>query len=392
MRIYILIVAVLLPTFVFAESFSWGERNTEFPPQYADQFRAELVSSNITLELEVLAQGLEHPWGIAVLPQGGYLVTERAGRLRYISANGEISEPISGLPNIAVERQGGLLDVTLSPDFITDRMIYWTYAKPIDGKFATAAGRGRLSLDNSNIENATDIFVQQPASPTPMHFGSRLVFDGQGHIFITTGEHSTPTERVLAQELSNTYGKVIRIKPEGTIPKDNPFVGVVDADPSIWSYGHRNMQGAMMRGETLWTIEHGPKGGDEINVILAGKNYGWPVISYGENYSGEPIGLGESTMDGMEQPLYFWDPVIAPAGMVTYEGDVTSEWQGDVLISSLNPGGIVRLEIKNERVVGEERLLPQLGRVRDLAVDSDGSILALTDTSNGLLVRVIPVR
>jgi len=385
-------VALMAAAPVMAQStHSWGERNTDFEPAQENQFRAELVASDVQMERTTIAGGLVHPWGIEVLPDdGGYLVTERNGHLRHIMADGTMSEPISGLPEIAVAEQGGLLDVALGPNFAEDRMVYWTYAKPVDGNYATAAGRGVLSEDMTQITEAEDIFVQSPAVDAPMHFGSRIVFDGNGHAFVTTGEHFTEEYRVMAQDLDNTFGKVVRINLDGSIPEDNPFVGDDSAMDEIFSYGHRNVQGAWMMGDQLWTIEHGPKGGDELNRPEAGKNYGWPVVSYGEQYSGDAIGTGISQQEGMEQPVYFWDPVIAPAGMMVYEAEAFGDWNGDLFISSLYPGGIVRLEMEDGVVTAEERLAPDLGRVRDLAVDSDGSILAVTDFEDGQLVRIAP--
>ncbi|MGR3444553.1 MAG: PQQ-dependent sugar dehydrogenase [Thalassococcus profundi] len=374
-----------------AQEFQRGDRNTALEPQNPSQFRAALKSSGITLEQEVIAEGLEHPWGIEVLPEGGYLVTERPGRLRHVATDGTLSDPISGVPEVVAQDQGGLLDVALAPDFAESRRVYLSYAKPVgDGLSATAAAYGTLNQDMTALEDVTDIFVQSPGSTVDKHFGSRVVFDGDGHVYITTGEHSSPEYRVYAQDLDKTYGKVIRLTLDGEVPDGNPFVDQEGAMPEIWSYGHRNMQGAMMRDGELWTIEHGPQGGDELNKIEPGTNYGWPVISYGQNYSGTDIGEGIAAKDGMAQLVYFWDPVIAPGGMLTYEGDVFSDWQDDVFIGSLYPGGIVRLDLEDGTVVAEERLAMDLGRVRDLEVDSDGTLLAITDTDNGVLVRLSP--
>lgn len=370
-----------------------GPRNTAFEPAFAGQFRAPAADSGVTLSTEVLAEGLEHPWGIAALPDGGYLVTERAGRLRVIAPDGTVSDPVAGLPEVLAEAQGGLLDVAVGPSFADDRMIYWTYAKPMgDGLSATAAARGVLSEDRTEVSQVEDIFVQEPPSPTPMHFGSRIVFDGEGHAFVTTGEHFTEEERVKAQDLGTTYGKVIRVNPDGSVPEGNPFVGDEAAIDTIWSYGHRNIQGAAIHPETgqLWTIEHGPQGGDELNTPEAGRNYGWPVISYGENYDGSPVGEGMAAAEGMEQPRYFWDPVIAPGGMAFYQGGMFGDWQGDLLISGLNPGALVRLELDGTEVTGEERLLTDVGRIRDLEVAPDGSVLVLVDASDGAVLRLTP--
>ncbi len=383
--------AALLATAAISQEFERGQRNTDLAPARPEQFRAPLEQSDVEIARSVVAEGLEHPWGIEVLPDGGgYLVTERPGRLRHVSEDGTVSEPISGVPEVLNQKQGGLLDVALSPDFANDRRVYLTYSKPVEGGSATAAAYGTLSQDMTALQDVTDIFVQTPAANAPMHYGSRLVFDGNGHVFVTTGEHFTQKYRDYAQDLDKTYGKVVRVTLDGEVPQDNPFVGQEGARPEIWSLGHRNIQGAMMRDGALWVIEHGPKGGDELNLVEHGVNYGWPVISYGEQYSGEPIGSGDAQQDGMEQPVYFWDPVIAPAGMMTYEGSAFKEWQGNVFIGSLTPGGIVRLDLKNRSVQAEERLIMDLGRVRDVATDADGSILAITDQADGQLVRLSP--
>ena len=288
------------------------------------------------------------------------------------------------------EGQGGLLDVATGPDFATDRRIWLTYAKPLGaGLSATAAARGVLAADLSEVTGAEDIFVQEPPSPTPIQYGSRIVFDTAGRAFITTGEHASMRERALAQDLATTYGKVIRLWPDGTVPEDNPFVGREGLD-AIWSYGHRNPQGAAIEPGTgrLWTVEHGPRGGDELNTPGPGANYGWPVVSYGVNYDGSAVGEGLARKPGMEEPRYFWDPVIAPSGMVFYDGAMFPEWQGDLLIGSLNPGGLVRLEIDGDRVTGEERLLAGIGRVRDIELAPDGALILAIDAPGTPLMRV----
>lgn len=387
-------LCLLLASPVLAQGFTWGERNTDFEPARPDQFRAELVTSEVTLAQDFIAEGLEHPWGIAVLPDGaGYLITERPGRLRHITRDGTVSAPIAGLPDVFAEGQGGLLDVALAPDFAESRRIYWTYAKRtslLRRKSATAAAYGTLDPDLSQVREVVEFFVQTPASFAPMHYGSRVVFDGTGHVFVTTGEHSTPEYRVYAQDLDKTYGKVVRLTLDGEVPADNPFVGQEGADSAIWSLGHRNIQGATMMDGALWTIEHGPRGGDELNRPEPELNYGWPVVSYGVNYNGRAVGSGKASMEGMEEPVYFWDPVIAPAGMTVYDGAAFPDWQGDLLISSLFPGGLVRLEMEEGRVVAEERLLREVGRVRDVAVDDDGTLLIITDFDNGGLLRISP--
>ncbi|QDY68895.1 PQQ-dependent sugar dehydrogenase [Qingshengfaniella alkalisoli] len=364
----------------------------EFAPAFPEQTRAPAVRSSYTLQTTAFATGLEHPWGIATLPDGqGFLVTERPGRMRHVGMDGRVSDPVTGLPEVFARGQGGLLDVAVGPNFVSDRRVYWGYAKPMgNGTSATAAARGVLNEDLSSLSQVEDIFVQQPPSPTSKHYGSRLVFDGAGQLFITTGEHSSASERVFAQDLDKSYGKVIRITPDGNVPNGNPFASREGALPQIWSYGHRNIQGATWHDGQLWTIEHGPKGGDELNISEAGRNFGWPVVSYGENYSGTPIGNGEPRAEMFEEPLYYWDPVIAPAGMTFYQGDAFSDWNGDLLISALNPGSLVRLELTNGRVTGEERLLTDIGRVRDIELLADGRFLLAIDAGRGSLQLVSP--
>jgi glucose/arabinose dehydrogenase len=386
-------LAAPLPALAQEAPVAQGPKNAGFDPAFPQQTRAPERASGVKLEVEELARGLVHPWGIAVLPGGGYLVTERPGRLRVIGADGTVSDPVAGLPEVLAEKQGGLLDVALGPDFATERWVYWTYAKPVGAdKSATAAARGRLSEDLSEVTEVTDIFVQSPPSPSPMHYGSRLVFDGEGHVFITTGEHFTQAERVHAQDLAKTYGKVIRVTTEGAVPLDNPFRGQSGVIDTIWSYGHRNIQGAAMGPGGLWTVEHGPKGGDELNRPEPGRNYGWPRVSYGVQYDGKPVGTGEARGAGIEEPVYYWDPVIAPGGMAFYEGAMFADWQGDILIGSMVPGGIVRLEHDGGRITGEERLLTDRGRIRDVEVAPDGAILALVDAEDGALLRLTPAK
>ncbi|MFP7570466.1 PQQ-dependent sugar dehydrogenase [Marivita sp. S2033] len=388
-RSVLVITTALAAAPLAAQTFEWGERNTDFEPASDSQFRAPLTDSGIALKHEVVADGLVHPWGIAVLGNNeGYLVTERPGRLRHIAFDGTVSEPISGTPDVLAEEQGGLLDVKLGPNFAQDRRVYLTYAKPLeDGTSATAAAYGTLSEDLTSLSDVTEIFVQTPGSTAPMHYGSRIVFN-DGYAYITTGEHFTQEYREYAQDLDKTYGKIVRLTLDGEVPEDNPFVGQDGALDEIWSTGHRNIQGAMFRGDELWAIEHGPKGGDELNLIKPGLNYGWPVISYGKQYSGDPIGTGKAQQDGMEQPVYFWDPVIAPGDMTTYDGFLFNDWEDDVFIGSLVPGGIVRLAMSDGTVEAEERLLMELGRVRDVDAQEDGALVAITDKENGALVRI----
>jgi glucose/arabinose dehydrogenase len=387
------LTALVAAPMAFAQPVEQGDPNVGAEPAFPEQTRAPASDSGVGLAVETVAEGLEHPWAVAMLPGGDMLVTERPGRLRVIAPDGSVSEPVAGLPEVVDQEQGGLLDVAPGPDFAEERWIYWTYAKPAgEGMSVTAAARGKLAEDYSEVTEVEDIFVQEPPSPNAMHFGSRLAFDGEGHVFVTTGEHFSEEERVLAQDLGTTYGKIVRVGLDGSVPEDNPFAGQEGAIASIWSLGHRNVQAAAVDGSgQLWAIEHGPQGGDELNRIEAGANYGWPEVTYGENYSGTPVGTGEARHTGdFVEPRYFWDPVIAPSGMVFYEGDAFGDWEGDILVGSLTPGALVRLELDGETVVGEERLLTDQGRIRDVAIDGDGALLVVTDAPDGALLRLTP--
>jgi glucose/arabinose dehydrogenase len=390
----VLALAALAAVPAIAAPVEQGPPNVPaFHPAFPEQTRAPASDSGVTLAVERLADGLDHPWGIAILPDGSYLVTERSGTLRVFRDGALRPEPVAGVPEVLDQGQGGLLDVAASPGFATDRLVYLTYSKPLaDDMSATAVARGRLADDASALTDVTDIFVQEPPSPVPLQYGSRILFDGEGHAFITTGEHSSPDQRVKAQDLASTYGKVLRVNLDGTAPPDNPFAGIDGALPSIWSLGHRNPQGAAIRPGTgeLWTVEHGPRGGDELNLIEPGKNYGWPVVSYGENYDGTPVGEGITSADGMTEPRYYWDPVIAPGGMAFYEGAMFPAWQGDLLIAAMKPGALVRLHLEGDTVTGEERLLEDQGRIRDVEVAPDGAILVLTDAADGAILRLTP--
>jgi aldose sugar dehydrogenase len=382
-------LCLVLPVAVSAE-VDQGPPNADFEPAFAGQTRADALAETAVAAVP-FATGLENPWGIAPLEDGQWIVTERPGRMRIIGADGALSEPISGLPEVAAQGQGGLLDVMTGPGFAQDRTVWWAYAKPVPGGTVTAAARGVLSADGATMTEVQDVFVQTPPSPTPKHFGARVVLDGAGHVFVTTGERSTVRERELAQDPGTTYGKVVRLNLDGTVPEDNPFVGT-GAVETIWSSGHRNIQGAAIDPATglLWTVEHGPAGGDELNQPVAGQNHGWPVVSYGVNYDGSPIGSGAPRAPGFAEPVYYWDPVIAPGGMTFYRGDLFGGWTGDLLIGSLNPGGLVRLAMDDGRVVGEERLVPDLGRIRDVEEMPDGSLLVLIDAADGGVWRLTP--
>ncbi|WP_299561198.1 PQQ-dependent sugar dehydrogenase [uncultured Sulfitobacter sp.] len=366
-----------------AQGVEQGRKNApQFRPAWPTQTRAPAQDSGIEFKVDVLAEGLETPWGVEVLPEGGYLVTERTGALRMVR-DGTVSEPITGVPDVLAEGQGGLLDVALAPDFARSRVIYLSYAKPMGGgRSSTAAARAVLSPDATTLSDVSDIFVQQPPSRNAMHFGSRVV-PQDGYVFITTGEHFTEQDRQLAQDVGTTYGKVVRVLPRGGAAAGNPF------DNEVWTLGHRNVQGADIHPTTgaLWTLEHGPRGGDELNVLEKGANYGWPVVSYGVNYSGSPVGSGDARASDFTEPRYYWDPVIAPGDFAFYNGKMFPGWQGDIIASSLTPGGLVRLRLKGDRAVAEERFFPGEIRARDVEIDRDGAILLL-DNSDGRLLRL----
>ncbi len=365
--------------------------NPDQQPAFAGQTRAPSVRTERTLTHAVVASGLEHPWGLALLPDGRWLVTERPGRLRVVDAEGRIGAPVQGLPPVDARGQGGLLDVIVGPEFARDRMIYWSYSEPREGGNATSVARGRLSDDLSRVEAVQVIFRAMPTYDGDKHFGSSLAFDPAGHLFVTLGERSDKPMRPQAQDLGSHMGKTIRINADGSVPQDNPFVGREGARPEIWSLGHRNMQGIAVQPGTgaIWTIEHGTRGGDEVNLDRPGLNYGWPDAAYGIEYAGGAINAGDTQKTGTEQPVYYWDPVIAPGGATFYQGAMFPEWDGNLLVAGLKEKHIARLVIENDRVVGEERLLIDLGeRVRDVAVGPDGAVWAITDEDDGKLVRL----
>ncbi|MDP1777374.1 MAG: PQQ-dependent sugar dehydrogenase, partial [Brevundimonas sp.] len=338
-------------------------------PAFAGQTRAPGVRTEVVMAHTVVASGLVEPWGLALLPDGRWLVTERPGRLRIITAQGAVGEPITGLPAVDSRGQGGLLDVVVGPGFGEDRMIYWSYAEPREGGNGTAVARGRLSDDGARVEDVQAIFRAIPTHDGTLHYGSSLAFAPDGKLFITLGERSDAPMRPQAQDLGSHMGKTIRINADGSVPSDNPFVGRAGALPEIWSLGHRNMQGIAIAADgRVWTVEHGTRGGDEVNLDRAGLNYGWPDVAYGVEYRGAAINAGITAREGTEQPAYYWDPVIAPGGMTIYDGAMFPGWRGNLLVAGLKEKHIARLVLEGNRVVGEERLMTDLGeRVRDVA-------------------------
>jgi glucose/arabinose dehydrogenase len=356
--------------------------------QNAERFRTEKGE----VVVETVARGLERPWGLAFLPDGRMLVTERPGRVRIVSAQGQLSEPLStpGL-RVAVRGQGGLLDVALDPGFAQNRQVFLSYSEERgEGRAGTSVMRARLNSAGTGLEAPRVIFRQEPTHTGRNHWGSRIAFDREGNLFVTLGDRFDLREQ--AQNPANHIGKIVRITPDGRPAPNNPYLDREGARPEIWSLGHRNIQAAALHPQTgeLWTVEHGARGGDEVNIPKAGKNYGWPIISYGVDYSGAKIGQG-TAKPGLEQPVYHWDPSIAPSGMAFYTGDKFPAWRGSILIGALAGELVSRLETKGNRVTGEERILRELGeRIRDVRQGPDGYVYLLTDSSPGRILRLRP--
>jgi glucose/arabinose dehydrogenase len=400
-------VAVTVATLTLSSSATRAQGVDQRPPNgrnqtpaFPGQTDAPEKKSNVAFDVVTVAEGFENPWGLAFLPNGKMLVTERPGRLRVVSADGKLSEPVTGLPPVDARGQGGLLDVALDPNFASNGLIYWTYAEVAgDGINNTAAARGKF-VDGAapRVDDVKVIYSQRPSLASRQHYGSRLVFARDGLLYITQGERSITEGRMQAQRLDGLLGKIVRIHPDGAIPKDNPFVGREGARPEIWSLGHRNIQGAALNPNTgeLWEVEHGTRGGDEINIARKGKDYGWPTIAYGIEYSGGPILDGQTAKEGMEQPIYYWDPVIGPSGMAFYTGNLFPAWKGNLFIGGHATNDLVRLELNGEKIVGEERLLtdlqPKRERIRDVRQGPDGAIYLLTDSQQGRLLKLVPKR
>lgn len=367
-------------------------------PAFPGQTRAPEQKLGVAFDVVTVAQGLVAPWGLAFLPGGKMLVTEKPGRLRVVAPDGALSEPIAGLPAVDARGQGGLLDVALHPNFASNKLIYWSYAEARDGGANnTAVARGRF-VDGASprVENVEVIFHQAPSLVSTAHFGGRMVFARDGRLFITLGDRSSIEGRMQSQRMDGLIGKLVRLEADGSIPADNPFVGKDGVRPEIWSIGHRNLQGAAINPATreLWTVEHGTRGGDELNVPRKGKDYGWPTIAYGIEYRGAAITGGITQQAGMEQPLYYWDPVIAPSGMTFYTGSLFPAWKGSLFIGGLGSTNLVRLSLNGERIAGEERLLtdltPSRERIRDVRQGPDGALYLITDSPTGRILKLTP--
>jgi glucose/arabinose dehydrogenase len=368
-------------------------------PAFTGQTRAPTVKSSTAYQLQTLATGLNHPWGMAFIDKNTILVTERAGRLRAVTLGGKTSDPIGGVPEVVASPgggpgspQGGLFDVAASPAFASDRTLFLSYfAKSPDGMFRLTVARAKLSPDNKMLGELKVIFSAEPGYDKQLNIGGRLAFAKDKTLFITVGDRFQLMDK--AQSLDNDLGKIVRINADGSIPKDNPFVGKAGAKPEIWSYGHRSQEGLTYNPADgrIWEHENGPRGGDEINRPDPAKNYGWPVITYGEDYNGKPIHDGVTAKDGLEQPLYYWDPVIAPSGMTFYTAALFPEWKGNLFVGAMKGMHVARLVMNGTKVVGEERMFPEIGaRIRDVIQGPDGALYVSTDEDAGRVIRVSP--
>jgi glucose/arabinose dehydrogenase len=365
------------------------EPNSDYKPAFAGQTRIAGVKSATNYEGKVLTEALKFPWGITSLPDGRLLITEKEGTMRIVTPDGKVGEAITGIPKVNPSGQGGLLGLRVDPSFATNRMVYWVFSEPSAEGNLTAVAKGKLSADEKKIEGATVIYRATPAYKGNLHYGGRILVDKDGNLLISTGERSDLVTRPQAQSLNSGLGKVIRITKEGKPAAGNPFIGQAGARPELYSYGHRNVQGLAIDPVTgdLWENEFGPRGGDEVNHIKPGKNYGWPTITYGIEYSGKKVGDAIQQKEGLEQPAYYWDPVVSPSGSTFYSSDHIPEWKNNLFIGALSGMHIVRLIIKDDKIVGEERLLSdQYQRFRDVTQGKDGALYAITD--QGRLYRI----
>ncbi|HMR18488.1 MAG TPA: PQQ-dependent sugar dehydrogenase [Sphingobacterium sp.] len=367
-----------------------NKANTNYKPAFEGQTRVAGVKTQTAYSSQMIANGLKSPWGIAELPDGRFLITEKSGTMRIVTKDGTISEAVTGIPKVDDGGQGGLLGLTLDPAFANNRMVYWVFSQPVDGGNLTAVAKGRLAADEKSIENTQVIYQAGPAHKGKLHFGGRILFDKSGNLLVSTGERSDKSTRPLSQDLKTGLGKILRITTDGAAATGNPFADNSDALPEIYSYGHRNVQGLAFHPQTgdLWETEFGPRGGDELNRVEPGKNYGWPVITYGIEYGGSEIGNPPiQQKEGLEQPVYYWDPVLSPSGIAFYTGTAIPEWTNNLFVTGLSSTHVARLVIDNNKVVGEERLLSKEGeRFRDIIDGSDGALYTVTDA--GKLYRI----
>ena len=367
-----------------------------FEPAFPGQTRAPYAPSGVAFEVQTVAEGLENPWGMAFLPDGRMLVTEKAGRMRIVTADGKVSPPIGGVPAVDARQGGGLLGIAVDPDFATTQTIFWCYADPRGDGAGTTAVRARfvpLPGGGARVEDVKPIYMMKPTVDTWRSFGCRIAFGRDKTVYISTGDLDFDPFRPLVQDMSTTVGKMIRVNRDGSIPADNPYVNTKGVPPEVFATGFRNSLGLAIDPATgkLWENENGPRGGDELNQVNAGKNYGWPVISYGTEYSGAPVEGGITQKAGMEQPVYYWDPVIAPGGMTFYTGGLFPAWKGSLFVGSMRQKHLDRLVIKNDKVVGEERLLvDQNERIRDVVQGPDGALYVLTDDQKGRMLKLVP--
>jgi glucose/arabinose dehydrogenase len=364
--------------------------NTNYTPAFEGQTRIGAVVTQTPYEVKVITSDLQSPWGIVPLPDGRFMVTEKTGQMRIISTSGVVGDAIFGVPPVNSNGQGGLLSLCLDPSFTTNRMIYWAFSEDITGGNVTSLAKGKLSADEKSLENVTVIYRATPAYNGTLHYGGRVLFTNDGHLLLSTGERSDLVTRPQAQDLNSGLGKIIRVTTDGAPAPGNPVIAGENVRPEIYSYGHRNVQGLALHPVTgdLWENEFGPKGGDELNLIVPGKNYGWPIITYGIEYSGGKVGEGIQQKAGLEQPVYYWDPVISPSGMIFYDGNGITEWKNNLFIAALSGMHICRLVIENNKVTGEERLLSgENQRFRDITQGLDGALYAVTDQGRMYRIR-----
>lgn len=362
-------------------------------PAFPEQTRVRAVTTSTQFKLDTITTSLSYPWGLDFMPDHRMIVTEKTGSMHFVTMEGQVSDSIRGIPAVHFDRDGGLLDVAVAPDFSQSRLVYWVFAERYDTGYLAAIARGKLSRDEKRFEDVRIIYRAKPSHHDTYHYGSRLLFDKDGRLFACFGERFHTETRVLAQNKMFALGKVIRINADGTACSGNPFFDDKNALPVLWAIGLRDPQGMAFNPDTgdLWLSDHGPRGGDELNLILPGHNYGWPLISYGIEYDGTPVNGGKTQMQGMDQPVYYWDPAIAPGGLTFYDGALITEWKDNLFIAALRGKHLDRLVLKDNKVVGEERLLTELNqRIRTVKEGPDGALYVMTDSDPGALLRISP--